>query len=141
MITINVEYEASEYRNTLREFVPVMWVNRKTGHWPDKKLKASFWTKIMIYCLGSVAFFWKLRKVGSCIFHINETEITRESKLGKKTISWDEVLNIHVMSSGYLLEISQGAMPLPYRCFSGHQKNEFEKMVFSKLRTYESEES
>jgi len=71
MISIKVDYEVSEYRHILKELFPIISANRKTGEWPDKKLKADFWMKAMIRSFGSVIIFFKLRKVGSCLFEIS----------------------------------------------------------------------
>jgi len=116
-------------------FVPIMSFQKKTGIWPEKH-NSTFWMKAMIYSLGSVVFFLKLRKVGSCHFEITESKISRKSKLGTKDVSWEEVLNIHIMPFAHMFEIGRGLMPLPYRCFDGEQSNELEKLGFTKFRTY-----
>ena len=40
--------------------------------------------------------------------------------MGKKTIPWNKVKQIHILTEAYLIELEEGALPLPFRCFSSN---------------------
>lgn len=42
---------------------------------------------------------------------------------------WSEVLRVHRLSQAYLVEKAEGAMPLPFRCFTPAQRQAFEGIL------------
>ena len=96
-----------------------------------KELK--FFGKVAVHILGSFIFIYKVTRVGTCNFEINKSGLLRKSKMGEKTISWENVVKIQLLTEAYLLELEKGAIPLPYRCFKKDERILFEELVANKL--------
>ncbi|MFT5705210.1 MAG: hypothetical protein ACI8SK_001165 [Shewanella sp.] len=137
MLSITVNYIRSEYIEILKEFGPINSFKEKNGHLPTHKVKLSLWDRFTINMLGNLVFAIKVRKVGLCTFDLNSAGFARQSNVGKKFIPWEQVLQIHLLSSAYLLELDQGFIPLPFRCFETNQRADFEVLVSRKLARFE----
>ncbi len=135
MLIINVNYILSEYISILKQFAPVASAKEKNITLSSANLKLSLWDKFTVYALGSFMFALKVRKVGLCTFHIDKEGFSRKSNVGEKFISWKKVINIHQLSNAYLMELEQGFIPLPLRCFDNIQRINFEAIVAPKLIT------
>lgn len=137
MLSITVNYIRSEYIDILKEFGPINSFKEKNGHLPTHKVKLSLWEWLTINILGNIVFAIKVRKVGLCTFDLSPDGFSRQSNVGKKFIPWEQVLQVHLLSSAYLLELDQGFIPLPFRCFEMNQRADFEVLVSSKLARFE----
>jgi hypothetical protein len=132
MLSITVNYIWSEYLNVITEFAPINSYKEKHGKLPSSKIKISLWDTIVAHLFGSLIFAIKVRKVGLCTFKFSANGFERKSNVGEKFIAWDKVLHIHQLTDAYLMELEQGFIPLPFRCFGDH-KLEFENIVSNKL--------
>ena len=59
----------------------------------------------------------------------DERALVRRNKTGSTEMPWSEVLRVHRLSQAYLVEKAEGAMPLPYRCFTQAQRHAFESIL------------
>ena len=132
MFSITVNYIWSEYLAVVTEFVPINSYKEKHGKLPTGRIKISLWGNIIAHIFGALIFSIKVRKVGLCTFKFTESGFERNSNVGEKFIPWDKVLHIHQLTDSYLMELEQGFIPLPYRCFENHQA-EFKDLILSKL--------
>ena len=132
MLSIQVNYIWKEYIKALTDFAPIISYREKHGVLPSSVININLWHRIGVYSFGSIMFAIKVRKVGLCAFKFCSLGFERKSNVGKKFIPWEDVLNIHQLSDAYLMELEQGFIPLPYRCFGDH-KLEFENIISSKL--------
>jgi hypothetical protein len=79
-------------------------------------------------------FLYKSWRVGKCTFVIDSDGVTRFGAHHKATYLWDEVVHLHRLSGAYMIELSAGALPLPYRVFSAGQRQTFESLLPVRLR-------
>lgn len=89
------------------------------------------WLYLMatVYLLAPPIFLFKNRRVGECTFTADERALVRRNKTGSTEMPWSEVLRVHRLSQAYLVEKAEGAMPLPYRCFTQAQRHAFESIL------------
>lgn len=132
MLSIKLNYIWSEYINVITEFAPINLYKEKHGKFPSSKIKISLWDNIVAHLFGSLIFAIKVRKVGLCTFKFCANGFERKSNLGNKFIPWDKVLHIHQLTDAYLMELEQGFIPLPYRCFENHH-TEFKNLISNKF--------
>ena len=117
MITLLVNYKLSEYLKVLRDFFPIMM--RRDSELKCKRFKGVRWYhNTLILIMAPPMFAFKKIVVGTCSFTIDEEGISRKSKTGKKVIPWTSVLEVHELTEAYLIELKEGALPLPFRCFN-----------------------
>jgi hypothetical protein len=131
-----VEYRLGEYLRTLCDYLPVEHRRRAElkGEAGSAKLREVPWhAKALLYCIGSVAFFYKVRKVGACRFKIDERGVERISKGGKLESPWRKITGVLTLGESYLVQKANGAMPIPFRCMSLSERMEFERLVKAKL--------
>ncbi len=78
--------------------------------------------------------------MGDCTFEIDEYGIRRTSKTGLKTIEWENVRHVQKLSSAYLIELNEGSLPIPYRCFNAEEQDLFSSYIASeKPNKFENE--
>lgn len=135
---IHVDYQLSEYLDTLYEAIPIIAVQRKSGELPSIKPKCGLYTKFLIKTIGRISFYFKKKQVGDCTFSISECSISRKSKDGVSEFEFSEIDYILALSNTYLVNVGEGAMPIPYRCFDQAQKKSFEEMYKEKIHHYET---
>jgi hypothetical protein len=114
------------------EFAPINSYKEKHGKLPSGRIKISLWDNIVAHLFGLLIFTIKVRKVGLCTFKFTESGFERNSNVGEKFIPWDKVLYVHQLTEAYLMELEQGFIPLPYRCFDKNQAK-FKNLILSKL--------
>ncbi len=128
-IEFDVSYGWLEYLSITRELV-VPYVNddrRKKG-----KSEVTTNDRILRITHGlftTPIFLYKVLRVGRCKFSIGETEIVRVSKDGTLKCSWTDVVEVKRLALAYLVMKGDGAMPLPYRCFSSEQRSRFDDLL------------
>ena len=133
MLSITVNYIWTEYIDILKEFAPVNAYKEKHNQLPSGTVALNLWGKLSVYILGSLMFALKVRKVGLCTFNVDPQGFSRQSSVGKKFVAWEQVKHIHSLSGAYLMELEQGFIPLPFRCFNDNQRSQFEGYVSNKM--------
>ena len=137
MLNVPVSYRLQEYLQVLFDFAPLEHHRRAVLSGkaaPDGRPKSLTWlTKGTLYVVGSAAYFYKVNKVGACNFQVHAGGIDRTSKGGTLKTSWAEVTQVSVLSGSYLVQKSNGAMPIPFRCMNATEREEFEVLARQKL--------
>ena len=131
-IAFTVSYGLREYLSIVRDYGA--WHQATEGGkieaTPNSRgLLQRIYHKVTIYFLAPPIFLLKKRAVGECRFTVDQEGITRRSKNGDVALPWKEVLRVHRLSEAYLVEKSEGALPLPYRVFTQVQRDEFESII------------
>jgi YcxB-like protein len=128
-IEFDVFYGLREYLSVTREHtLPYLNEERhKKGksdvtaeHWLFRAMHGAFTTPIYLF---------KVITIGSCRFRIDASQIERETKGGVLKSTWDDVIEVKRYSRAYLIVKTNGAMPLPYRCFTQKQRAEFDSLL------------
>ncbi|WP_440224348.1 YcxB family protein [Dokdonella sp. MW10] len=84
---------------------------RAAGRW--KRVQA----RVLMVVVATFAFAIKSLRLGRCTFVIDARGLTRGSRLGTASVPWARVKALHAYRPGFLLELAEGAVPLPYRAF------------------------
>ena len=131
-IALTVTYELREYMSIVRDYG--VWHQATEGGKTEATPNARgplhrIYHMATVYLLAPPIFLLKKRAVGECRFSVDREGITRRSKSGDVALPWNEVLRVHRLSEAYLVEKSEGAMPLPYRVFTQVQRAVFESII------------
>ena len=135
-LNVTVRYRLKEYLQVLYDFAPMEHHRRAVlcGKAKPGQPKRITWPmKGLLIAVGSVAFLYKASTAGTCRFKISSASIERSSKGGTLQTAWPEVISVLRLSSAYLVQKSNGAMPIPFRCMGQEQIAEFEQFAGSKL--------
>ena len=135
-LNITVEYGLKEYLQVLVDFVPIERHRRAllSGKAKSGRPKKLTWPMTgLIIVIGSAAFLYKVNKVGACRFKISSASIERSSKGGTLKTAWPEVVSVLRLSGAYLVQKSNGAMPIPFRCMGVEELAKFERFAGGKL--------
>jgi YcxB-like protein len=81
------------------------------------------------------AFVWKSHRIGRCTFKIDAHGIERTSKRGTSSVPWSRVQAVRVYRRGYVVELSQGAVPVPFRVLTQEAQRAFEHLAGPLLRS------
>lgn len=128
MIQISVNYRLLEYLKTLRDFLPISL--KRDAEEKGKTYRGYKWHhSVMLWLVGPPAFAYKKLRVGECNFQIDGEGVTRKSNTGEKVIAWSDVKQVHILTKAYLIELEEGALPLPFRCFTKEEKVIFEDYI------------
>lgn len=130
-IDLRVRYQLGEYKQLVVEFKPRSSTNKAAA---DRFNSSPFWThpvvvRVALILIVTPVFFYKTWRVGECRFVVDRQGITRSGDGHVAKYSWDEVTHVHRLSCAYLIELEEGAMPLPYRVFTEEQRAAFEALV------------
>jgi hypothetical protein len=71
----------------------------------------------------------KVLRVESCDFEFTAAGLSRTAKGYTDSYTWQEVVAVHKLSRAYLIEFEVGAMPIPFRVFSGNEQQRMENFV------------
>lgn len=71
--------------------------------------------KRILAAMASVLFVYKKIRMGRCAFVIDATGISRTTRRGTSAVAWERVRAIHRYPPGWLIELREGAVPLPER--------------------------
>jgi|GEM_PF-992206 len=127
-VDVIVEYRLAEYKQVLRDFIPVYL--RTTKKQPNRLLPWNWpvMERLMFAIVVPVIFALKKRRIGTCAFTFTETGLARTSRGRTAERAWSDVRAVHHLSAAYLIELKAGgAMPLPFRIFSQEQRRIFDK--------------
>lgn len=134
LISFEVYYRTDEYVSVVSEYA--LFRRRQKMRKKSKTIPTTArlpWDqKLAIRFLAPLILQYKMRKLGTCAFHIDENQIQRISKQGTLTIPWRDDVAIHRFSQAYLIEKRRGAVPLPYRCLDTTNAAALEKLIRSK---------
>jgi hypothetical protein len=81
------------------------------------------------------AFVRKSHRIGRCTFKIDAHGIERVSKRGRSSVPWSRVQAVRVYRRGYVVELSQGAVPVPFRVLTPDARRAFERLAGSRLQS------
>ncbi|MGH8127140.1 MAG: YcxB family protein [Gammaproteobacteria bacterium] len=137
--SFKVAYRLNEYLSIFCEYALIYKDAkvRKKSKWAAKVSKLRWYEYIVLTIVGTLAFFYKVNKVGVCVFDIDENQIKRTCKLGVIRLPWADVVAIHRLSRAYLVEKARGGMPLPYRCLTAEQATALDGLMRRKEATLE----
>jgi hypothetical protein len=135
MLTVHVTYKLAEYLQVLNDFLPQMKLRRAiaAGKQPAPVTPLRWYERQLVCALGSLAFAIKSYRIGACTFQIDSHGVSRESKTGLLQVPWSEITQVHKLSSAYLVEKSNGAMPIPFRVFTAEQQLALEALAGARL--------
>ncbi|KGO98677.1 hypothetical protein [Novilysobacter defluvii] len=79
---------------------------------------------LTLLLVGTVGFAWKTARVGRCDFVLDVQGVRRRTRRGSGSVSWSGVKAIHAYAPGLLVELGEGALPLPLRVLTDAQRAE-----------------
>jgi hypothetical protein len=129
-IAFSVSYTLREYLSFVRDYLPVgIERARSAGKIRKGKKVNPRHVRWALMPVATIGFYYKKWRMPVCDFVIDEREIRRTTADGLMVVPWSKVVAIHRYAEGFLVEKSNGAMPLPYRCFSLDQKSTMEGLI------------
>jgi hypothetical protein len=134
-LEIRVDYRLLEYLSIASNFAPRSATHRaamakaRSRSWAEALFSAKWFEHAAIVVIGTPVHFYKRLTIGACVFRIDGERIERKSKAGCAVKPWSSVVHVHQQERAYLIELEQGAIPIPYRCLSPAQRIEFEALV------------
>ena len=133
-VTFEVSYHLGEYKSMVSEYILFRHnrrlLKKSPGAQAASRLPLSIGAAFTVFV--PFVYFYKIRKVGRCAFVIDEDGVQRTSKLGTGRVPWSDVVTVHRLSRAYLVEKSQDAFPLPYRCLDENQAAALENLFQAK---------
>ena len=79
---------------------------------------------LTLLLVGTVGFAWKTARVGRCDFVLDGEGVTRRTRRGSGSVPWSRIKAIHAYTPGLLVELGEGAVPLPFRVLTDAQRAE-----------------
>ena len=137
-VTINVGYRLREYLSIVWDFAQYASGVKSRGAivhpLPKHDRGLGLVAKAGIALIAIPVFFYKVLRVGRCQFIFSESGLTRKSKKGGRELQvpWPDVQYVYPLSQAYLIAKAAGAMPIPYRCLTGSQREQLDSL-FSHL--------
>ena len=83
-----------------------------------------FAAHLTLLLVGTVGFAWKTARVGRCDFVLDSKGVSRRTRRGSGSVPWPRVKAIHAYAPGLLVELGEGAVPLPFRALTETQREE-----------------
>ena len=132
-VNVKVAYQLGEYLSVLLDFLPFALTAKKLSK-PVREVEtptvsAGLLTRISVWVVAPVVFFYKLARLGACNFSFHDKGFSRQSKRGTLDVQWDEIERVFRFSRAYLFVKKQGAMPVPYRCLTPDQRTGLESLL------------
>lgn len=122
----------------LREYLELVRAHTFATTIPLDSSKAQrIFYNTLLTVIGTVMFFYKSHRVGTCSFSLDAIGISRRSKGGEFSFPWSDVTAVYQYGAGYLIAKGKGAMPIPFRVMSEPQQ----KAVAAQLAPYLQERS
>jgi len=78
---------------------------------------------LLLRTAGTVGFAWKASRVGRCRFELDADGIHRHTRRGPGSVPWSRVKALHTYTLGFLVELEEGALPLPFRVLGAGQRD------------------
>ena len=123
IIEFSVSYSQEEYLSIITDYALDISRKRAKENNPDKKITTNFWfTKKLLRCIGSIAFFYKVRKMPVCKFTFSSDKVIRKTDMDTDDIKWSQISSIAEYSDGMIISIEDNGMPIPYRCIGVEEK-------------------
>jgi hypothetical protein len=130
LVRVEVAYQFTEYREIVRHFM--LREIEQSGKKLNRKLpwNRPLAEKVVLNLVLALMFWYKKFRVGTGLFEFTETGLSRTSKGGVSSRSWDQVKDVFRIQNAYLIELKEGgAMPLPHRVLPVDAKNTFETLL------------
>jgi hypothetical protein len=129
-LNVKVDLHLDEYKQIARDFIPVHYAQKDRSPNPYYPWNWPIVEKALFAVFVPLLFRWKKSKVGVCKFTFSEVGLTRHSEVGEASRGWEEILEVHELSTAYLIQLKAGgAMPVPYRVFTPEQRSQFESFA------------
>ena len=117
-ITFSVRYRLGEYLRFVTEH----------GFGTDATLRElrgvrRLLARLLLRTVGTVGFAWKASRVGRCRFELDAEGIRRHTRRGPGSVPWSRVKALHTCTPGFLVELEEGALPLPFRVLGTGQRD------------------
>jgi hypothetical protein len=106
-------------RYSFVEYVRFMWehggylIQRRHIAWP-----MGMWLRLKSTLSAALHFVLLGRGKRTYEFQIDQHGIVRTSDTGVSLIDWDDVQRIRTYTSGFMLVLKRGTLPLPFRCLT-----------------------
>ena len=78
---------------------------------------------LLLRTAGTVGFAWKASRVGRCRFELDADGLPRHTRRGPGSVPWSRVKALHTYTLGFLVELEEGALPLPFRVLGAGQRD------------------
>jgi YcxB-like protein len=128
-IEFEIFYGLREYLSVTREHV-LPYVNEDRIKKGKSLVTANDWVLRITHAIFTTPIYlFKVISVGRCHFRIDNEQIERRSKDGVLKCDWKDVVEVKRYARAYLVMKTDGAMPLPYRCFTQEQRTEFDNLL------------
>ena len=123
-IDFSVSYTLEEYRSIVGDYVIHKIQEELRKRHPGKAVRTSFPVTLFLFrAVTPILFYFKKRQMPVCKFKITELEISRKTKQGTLTLSWNELISIYKSSDGLILFDEDGGLPIPFRCISSMERD------------------
>ncbi|MFZ3321091.1 MAG: YcxB family protein [Usitatibacter sp.] len=127
-ISFSVSYGLREYLSIFRDHLPAM-LEMQVAAGLMKRRPSKLWYPLLLVASTGV-FFVKKHRVGDCDFVIDGKGIRRTARDGTMMVPWNDLIAVPRYSRAFLFDKGlEGAMPLPYRCFSPEQRVAMEGFI------------
>lgn len=133
-VAFEVSYRLGEYLAFLRARVATVMGERapQPARTPSKLENMLVWCVLSVF--GSVAFLYKVPRVGRCRFLIDGAQISRQSRKGDLIVPWSDVIAVHRYPFGYLISKASGSLPVPLRVLTSEQQQTLEGIIAAAMR-------
>ena len=123
-LSITIDYKIGEYFEVLRES---LYADTNVD------LNKSWYIKPFAYLVWASVFWFKVIRMGTCIFTYDNDGFKRSSNTGINVLKWQELKEIVDLPQSFVLVgKTKGMIPIPKRCFSHSQKACFIEWTESK---------
>lgn len=130
VLSVDVHYRFAEYRRIVHEVLPRELTARGKGKALGADGRPGWGVRLTLALVLAPMFFYKKWRVGDCRFEFDAQGLRRRSKGGKTVVrDWSEVQRVRVLHEAYLIELAQGAMPLPFQCLGDAGRARFEALL------------
>ncbi len=91
--------------------------------------------RIVLQVVAALGFVYKSFRIGRCDFSIDACGVSRRTRRGPGSVPWSRVKAVHSYSIGFLIELENGAMPIPFRVLSAEQRSHIRQLAAGLLVT------
>lgn len=129
-IRFSVAYGLGEYLSIVRDRLDFLARRDKPGvrRRPGGRLA----TAVCVAMFATPIFYMKKRRMPVCEFRIDASGIERSTRQGLFVRRWDQVEGVRRYRRGYLVMFAQGAIPIPFRCLTGEQRERLRALFLAR---------